>query len=405
LAIILTIANQKGGVGKTTTSINLAAALSKLGRRVLLVDLDPQGNATMGSGVDKRRLTRSVYHVMIGLSDVVETRVECEGGGYSLLPANRELAGAEIELVEFEERENRLKDALHAVGDQYDFILIDSPPSLSLLTLNGLCAANGVIIPMQCEYYALEGLTDLVNTIRKVHANFNSSIRIIGILRVMFDSRITLSQQVSAQLEEHFKDKVFRSIIPRNIRLAEAPSHGMPGVNFDPSSRGAMGYVEFAAELIERMPQATSSGSTGAAQGATGASGRGATQAAAPGSVSAATATSSSAPRSGTQPRGLSSTPSPLASSANSASTAVGSTSSATSSAEVLAPTYKKSPEPTATHSATTASASLAHPQAPEHAPRATPANSSEPGSASLATGAIAPGDRLPLASHGEPQR
>ncbi len=267
MAITLTIANQKGGVGKTTTSVNLAAALSQLGKRVLLVDLDPQGNATMGSGIDKRRLTRSVYHVMIGMSDVVETRQTCEAGGYSLLPANRELAGAEIELVEFEERETRLKDALHAVRDQYDFILIDAPPSLSLLTLNGLCAAHGVIIPMQCEYYALEGLTDLVNTIRKVHANFNTSIRIIGILRVMFDSRITLAQQVSAQLEEHFKDKVFKSIIPRNIRLAEAPSHGMPGVNFDPSSRGAMGYVEFANELIERMPQFRVAGGAAVAAG------------------------------------------------------------------------------------------------------------------------------------------
>ena len=261
MAVILTIANQKGGVGKTTTSVNLAAALAQRGQRVLLVDLDPQGNATMGSGIDKRKLTRSIYHVMIGLSDVVETRVDCEVGGYSLLPANRELAGAEIELVEFEERESRLKEALDAVAHQYDFILIDSPPSLSLLTLNGLCAAHGAIIPMQCEYYALEGLSDLVNTIRKVHANFNTNIRIIGILRVMFDSRITLSQQVSAQLEQHFKDKVFKAIIPRNIRLAEAPSHGMPGVNFDPSSRGAQGYLEFAAELIEKTPTFRPAGS------------------------------------------------------------------------------------------------------------------------------------------------
>ena len=255
MAITLTIANQKGGVGKTTTSVNLAAALSRLGKRVLLVDLDPQGNATMGSGIDKRRLTRSVYHVMIGMSDVVETAQVCEVGGYSLLPANRELAGAEIELVEFEERETRLKDALHAVRDQYDFILIDAPPSLSLLTLNGLCAAHGVIIPMQCEYYALEGLTDLVNTIRKVHANFNTSIRIIGILRVLFDSRITLAQQVSAQLEEHFKDKVFKSIIPRNIRLAEAPSHGVPVMSFDKTSKGAQAYYALAGEVMKRYEQ------------------------------------------------------------------------------------------------------------------------------------------------------
>ncbi len=312
MAITLTIANQKGGVGKTTTSVNLAAALSRLGKRVLLVDLDPQGNATMGSGIDKRRLTRSVYHVMIGMSDVVETAQACEAGGYSLLPANRELAGAEIELVEFEERETRLKDALHAVRDQYDFILIDAPPSLSLLTLNGLCAAHGVIIPMQCEYYALEGLTDLVNTIRKVHANFNTSIRIIGILRVMFDSRITLAQQVSAQLEEHFKDKVFKSIIPRNIRLAEAPSHGMPGVNFDPSSRGAMGYVEFANELIERMPQFRVTPATTSTVAAGGPTSRPATPGgtASPAAVSAAASTpSATAPGATTSP--ASGTPQP----------------------------------------------------------------------------------------------
>ena len=254
MAIILTIANQKGGVGKTTTSVNLAAGLARHGKRVLLVDLDPQGNATMGSGIDKRRLERSLYHVLIGHTDVRSAAIESEVGGYSVLPANRDLAGAEIEMVDLEAREGRLRMALQQVQDDFDFVLIDAPPSLSILTLNGLCAANGVIIPMQCEYFALEGLSDLVNTIRKVHANFNTSIRIIGILRVMFDRRMTLSQQVSAQLEAHFKDKVFTAVVPRNVRLAEAPSHGMPGVVFDESSRGAQAYLQFAAELIEKIP-------------------------------------------------------------------------------------------------------------------------------------------------------
>lgn len=254
MTLILTIANQKGGVGKTTTSVNLAAALSQLGKRALLVDLDPQGNATMGSGIDKRQLERSVYDVLIGEASINEVRQRSEAGGYYLLPANRELAGAEVELVELDRRERRLRDELDKVSADYDYILIDSPPSLSLLTLNGLCAAQGVIIPMQCEYYALEGLSDLVGTIRKVHANFNPEIKIMGILRVMYDSRITLAQQVSAQLEEHFKEKVFKAVIPRNIRLAEAPSHGLPGVRFDPGSRGALGYLDFASELIERTP-------------------------------------------------------------------------------------------------------------------------------------------------------
>jgi chromosome partitioning protein len=253
MARIFVVANQKGGVGKTTTAVNLAAALARLGRRTLLVDLDPQGNATMGSGIDKRRLARSVYHVLIGMCDVVEARQTSPSGGYAVLPANRELAGAEVELVDFDHRETRLKDALAAVDDQYDVILVDCPPALSLLTLNGFCAAHGVIIPMQCEYYALEGLSDLVNTIRKVHANFNTRLEVIGLLRVMYDPRVTLSQQVSAQLEQHFGDKVFRTVIPRNVRLAEAPSYGQPGVVFDPTSKGARAYLEFGVELIERL--------------------------------------------------------------------------------------------------------------------------------------------------------
>lgn len=253
MAKIFAIANQKGGVGKTTTSVNLAAALAKLGQRVLLIDLDPQGNATMGSGIDKRAATRTVYQVLIGLADIRESRVRAEAGGFDVLPANRELAGAEIELVDFDERETRLKEAIAAVNDEYDFVLIDAPPALSLLTLNGLCAAHGVIIPMQCEYYALEGLSDLVATIKKVHANLNTNLKVIGLLRVMYDPRMTLSQQVSAQLERHFGDKVFRTVIPRNIRLAEAPSHGLPGVVFDPDSKGARAYVEFGSEMIERL--------------------------------------------------------------------------------------------------------------------------------------------------------
>jgi chromosome partitioning protein len=247
------IANQKGGVGKTTTSVNLAAGLAAQGQRVLLVDMDPQGNATMGSGVDKRSLARSVYQVLLGLSPLQETTVPSAPGAYDVLPANRELAGAEIELVDLDSRETRLKQALADVDAAYDFVLIDCPPSLSLLTLNGLCAAHGVIIPMQCEYFALEGLADLVNTIKRVHANLNPDLRIIGLLRVMFDPRMTLQQQVSEQLEERFQDKVFTTIIPRNVRLAEAPSYGIPGVNFDRASKGAQAYLAFGAEMIERV--------------------------------------------------------------------------------------------------------------------------------------------------------
>ena len=253
MAKIFCIANQKGGVGKTTTAVNLAAGLSGLGQRVLLVDLDPQGNATMGSGVEKADLDNSVYQVLIGLSSVKDCAHRCESSGYDVLPANRDLAGAEIELVDIDARESRLKDALAQVADEYDFVLIDCPPALSLLTLNGLCAAHGVIIPMQCEYYALEGLSDLVNTIKIVHAKMNPDLQVIGLLRVMFDPRMTLSQQVSDQLEQHFGDKVFRTVIPRNVRLAEAPSYGMPGVVFDPSSKGAQAFIEFAKEMVKRI--------------------------------------------------------------------------------------------------------------------------------------------------------
>ncbi|RPE66872.1 chromosome partitioning protein [Tibeticola sediminis] len=252
MARIFCVANQKGGVGKTTTTVNLAAGLAKVGQRVLMVDLDPQGNATMGSGVDKRELRLSVYDVLLGAAEVREAALAAERAGYAVLGANRELSGAEVELVGLPQREKRLKAALAAVDADYDFVLIDCPPSLSLLTLNGLCAAHGVIVPMQCEYFALEGLTDLVNTIKQVHANLNPELKIIGLLRVMFDPRITLQQQVSEQLKAHFGAKVFDTVIPRNVRLAEAPSYGLPGVVFDPSARGSLAFVEFAREMVAR---------------------------------------------------------------------------------------------------------------------------------------------------------
>ena len=250
---IFCIANQKGGVGKTTTTVNLAAGLAQVGKRVLLVDLDPQGNATMGSGIDKRALDPSIYDVLLETTSVAEARLPSPSGGYQVLGSNRDLAGAEVELVQLERREKRLKSALQAVRGEYDFVLIDCPPSLSMLTLNGLCAAHGVIVPMQCEYFALEGLSDLVNTIKQVHANLNPELEIIGLLRVMFDPRITLQQQVSEQLKAHFGDKVFNTVIPRNVRLAEAPSYGQPGVTFDPSSKGAVAFVEFAKEMAARL--------------------------------------------------------------------------------------------------------------------------------------------------------
>jgi chromosome partitioning protein len=252
-AHVFCIANQKGGVGKTTTAINLAATLAELNKRVLLIDLDPQGNATMGSGINKNQVNQNLYHVLIGQCDIAQASVRSEAGGYDVLPSNRELSGAEIDLVQMSDREKQLKQAIAKVADNYDFVLIDCPPTLSLLTLNGLAAAHGVIIPMQCEYFALEGLSDLVNTIKRVHRNINADLQLIGLLRVMFDTRVTLQQQVSAQIESHFGDKVFKAVVPRNVRLAEAPSHGMPGTVYDKHSRGAKAYIAFGKELIERV--------------------------------------------------------------------------------------------------------------------------------------------------------
>jgi chromosome partitioning protein len=249
---ILAVTNQKGGVGKTTTSVNLAAGLAQSGMRVLLVDLDPQGNATMGSGIDKRTLKNSVYQVVLGLATADSVRRKSESGGYDVIPANRDLAGAEVELIDLEHRESRLKAALEPISVQYDFILLDCPPSLNMITVNGLVAADAVMIPMQCEYYALEGLSDLVNTIKKVRQHLNPRLDIAGLLRTMYDPRNTLAQQVSAQLQEHFGDKVYATVIPRNVRLAEAPSFGAPAVNFDRECKGSQAYIELVGEILIR---------------------------------------------------------------------------------------------------------------------------------------------------------
>jgi len=254
---ILAVTNQKGGVGKTTTSVNLAAGLAHSGMRVLLVDLDPQGNATMGSGIDKRAVKETVYQVLLGIATADSVRRKSESGGYDAIPANRDLAGAEVELVELEHRESRLKAALKPLSEQYDFVLLDCPPALNMLTVNGLVAAHAVMIPMQCEYHALEGLSDLLNTIKKVRQHLNPKLEIEGLLRTMYDPRNTLAQQVSAQLQEHFGDKVYATVIPRNVRLAEAPSFGKPAVSFDRECKGSQAYMALADEILSRNGLAT----------------------------------------------------------------------------------------------------------------------------------------------------
>lgn len=261
MAQIFCIANQKGGVGKTTTTVNLAAGLAKLGKRVLMVDLDPQGNATMGCGIVKTQLEKTIYQVLLEKTTIEETIIPVEKIGFSVLPSNSDLAAVEIEMVTEEAEKDsdekkedyrfRLRNALNQVRDQYDFILIDCPPALSVLTVNALCAAEGIIIPMQCEYYALEGLTDLVRNIKLVAQNgLNKNLRIIGLLRVMFDPRMTLSINVSDQLEHHFGSQVFKTKIPRNVRLAEAPSHGLPAIFYDQASKGAQAYMDFSREML-----------------------------------------------------------------------------------------------------------------------------------------------------------
>lgn len=252
VARIIAVANQKGGVGKTTTAINLAASLAATKKNILLVDLDPQGNATMGSGVAKNELELSTVDVLMGECDTEEAIIFGTEAGYHLMGANSDLTAAEVGLLNVENRERRLAAALVKISNNYDYILIDCPPSLSMLTVNGLTAADGVIIPMQCEYYALEGLTDLMATINRIRESLNPGLEIQGVLRTMYDPRNSLTKEVSQQLTKYFDNKVYRTCIPRNVRLAEAPSYGLPALVYDKASRGALAYLALAGEIIRR---------------------------------------------------------------------------------------------------------------------------------------------------------